>query len=262
MDKQFHFKKKYGQNFLHNEGIINKIATSITPEENNLVIEVGPGGGALTKELQHHFDNVLAYEIDLDLRDELESSFGNSNVSFIFRDFMLSNIEEDVKEYQASHIYFIANLPYYITTPIVQKLINSSLNVEGIVIMVQKEVADRFSASVSTKEYNSLTVFLNYYYDIKKLFVVSRNNFYPIPNVDSAVVQLSRKKDLPVVKNKDLFFSVVRDSFQYKRKTLKNNLKKYDLKKIEEVLKKHSMDLSIRAEQIPLDIFIEISNEL
>ena len=262
MDKEFNFKKKFGQNFIHNEEIINRIATAITPKHNNLVIEVGPGGGALTKKLKNHFDNVLAYEIDLDLKSTLEKEFHDSNVSFIFDDFMIRNIEEDVSKYSVDHIYFVANLPYYITTPIVQKIINSKLDVESIVIMVQKEVADRFSANVGTKEYNSLTVFLNYYYDIKKLFVVSRNNFYPIPNVDSAVVQLSKKENIQLVKNEDLFFSLVRDSFKYKRKTLKNNLKGYNLDKIEVVLNRYSMDLSIRAEQLPLDVFIEIANNL
>ena len=162
MDKDFKFKKKFGQNFIHNEDIINNIATAIVPKENSLVIEVGPGGGALTKKLKQNFDSVLSYEIDLDLKESLEADFCNSNVSFIFDDFLNRNIEDDLSIYSYDHLYFVANLPYYITTPIIQKIINSSLKVESIVIMVQKEVAERFSAKVGTKEYNSLTVFLNY----------------------------------------------------------------------------------------------------
>jgi len=262
MKKDFQFKKKYGQNFLNNEGIIDKIVSAINIKDISLVVEVGPGDGALTNKLKNSFDNVLAYEIDKDLEEVLINRFAKGNVKFVFDDFLNRNIEKDLEKYSVDHIYFVANLPYYITTPIVLKLIESKIDFENIVIMVQKEVADRFSAAIGTKDYNSLTVFLNYYYDIEKLFVVSRNNFYPVPNVDSAVVKMTLKEKRLDVKDLDLFFKLVRDSFQYKRKTLKNNLKEYDLELIEKVLQKHSMDLSIRAERIPLELFVELANAL
>ena len=128
--------------------------------------------------------------------------------------------------------------------------------------MVQKEVGDRFKAKPKTKEYNSLSVYLNYYFNINKLLDVSRNVFMPKPNVDSIVVEFTRKENNLSLKNEDIFFKLIRDSFTQKRKTLKNNLKGYDLEKVEEVLKKHNYDLSVRAEALPVEIFVEISNNL
>ena len=206
---------------------------------------------------------MLAYEIDTDLKEDLDKIEKEySNVKIIFEDFMKHDIIHDIKEYNVDHIYFVSNLPYYITTPIINKVIELDLNIEDIVVMVQKEVADRFSAKVGTKEYNSLTVFLNYYYDIKKLFNVSRNNFMPVPNVDSAVVMMHLKEDRLILKNRSIFFKLIRDSFQFKRKTLRNNLKGYSLDSILNVLKKYGMDLSVRAEQISLEIFVEMANAI
>ena len=156
----------------------------------------------------------------------------------------------------------VANLPYYITTPIIVKIIEDKIPVDKIVVMVQKEVGNRFKATPNTKEYNSLSIFLNYYFDVKKILDVSRNVFIPKPNVDSIVVMFTKKENKLFLKNEEIFFKLVKDSFKYKRKTLKNNLKNYDLLKIENVLKKYNLDLSTRAEAIPIEIFAEISNEL
>ena len=142
------------------------------------------------------------------------------------------------------------------------KLIDANIDLEKIVIMIQKEVADRFSAKPKNKEYGSITVFLNYYFDIKKEFDVSRNLFTPKPNVDSIVISLSRKNEKYEVKNKEVFFKLVRDSFKFKRKTIRNNLKGYDLEKIEKVLNKYHLDLTVRAEHLPIEVFIDISNNL
>ena len=127
--------------------------------------------------------------------------------------------------------------------------------------MVQKEVGNRFKAKPNTKEYNSLSIFLNYYYNVEKILDVSKNVFIPKPNVDSIVVSFTKKERIKL-KNEELFFKLIRDSFKQKRKTLKNNLKEYDLNKIEQTLKKHNLDLSVRAEALPIEIFIEISNNL
>ena len=142
------------------------------------------------------------------------------------------------------------------------KLINSGLNFGKIVMMVQEEVGERFSATPGKKAYSSITVFLNYYYEIKRLFKVNRSEFIPVPNVDSEVIMLTSREDKIALKNKDLFFEFVRSSFQYKRKNLRNNLKKYDLKKIEEVLVKYGYSLNSRAEEIPVSVFAEIANSL
>ena len=155
----------------------------------------------------------------------------------------------------------VANLPYYITTPIITKFIDEKVDVEKIIVMIQNEVADRFSAVPGTKSYNSLTIFLNYYFNIKKAFVVSRNVFYPRPNVDSAVVVFSKKNKNLEVQNEEFFFKLVKDAFVQKRKTLKNNLKGYDLDKINNTLKKFNKDTSFRAENITIEEFAAISNE-
>ena len=139
-------------------------------------------------------------------------------------------------------------------------MIDANIDLEKIVVMVQKEVADRFCAKPGSRDYGSITVFLNYYFDMKKEFLVSRNCFNPKPNVDSMIISLNHKDSLLPLKDSKLFFDVVRDSFRFKRKTLKNNLKNYDLLAIETVLKKYNFDLNVRSEQLPLEVFVDISN--
>ena len=257
------FKKSLGQNFLKNTDIVKRIVDVSGVDENSLAIEVGPGGAIMTRELASKAKNVLAYEIDTELMDEMDKRLqGFDNVEVIFQDFLKSNIKSDIEEYEYKKLFFVSNVPYYITTPIIMKLVESKLHFNNIVMMVQKEVGDRFCTSPGNKEYGSITVILNYFYDIKKEFFVSKNNFVPVPNVDSVVVSFHEKKNKNIVKDFDLFENIVRDSFQFKRKTLRNNLKKYDLRKIEEVLKKYDFDLSVRAECLDVDIFVEIANSL
>ncbi len=259
----FQFKKSFGQNFLKDHNIVEKIVRSAEILPHSLVIEVGPGAGVLTKELSKAAEQVVAYEIDSRLEAILDDHLaGCTNVDVIYDDFLNRDLKEDLSNYQYDHLYVVSNLPYYITTPIITKLIEEEIEVSKIVVMVQKEVGDRFTASVGSREYNSLTVFLNYYFDVEKLFVVSRNNFIPKPNVDSIVVAFTKKEQHLFIKNKEQFFRLIRDSFKYKRKTLKNNLKNYDLDKIEEVLKTYHWTLSVRAEQLSLEVFVAISNAL
>ena len=175
---------------------------------------------------------------------------------------MKANVVEDIKKYDYQSLYVVANLPYYITTPIIIKIIEDNINVDKIVVMVQKEVGDRFKAKPGTKDYGSLTVFLNYYFDVTKIMDVSKHVFVPKPNVDSIVVEFRKKEKLLYLKDENLFFKLIRDSFKQKRKTLKNNLEGYNLEKINEVLNKHNLNLQVRAEQLSLDIFVEIVNNL
>ena len=156
----------------------------------------------------------------------------------------------------------MANLPYYITTPIISKIIEDKIPAREIIIMIQKEVADRLCASVGTKEYGQLTVFLNYFYDIKKVTNVSKNSFVPKPKVDSAVIKMVKKDKLEYVKDLDFFSKIVKDSFRFKRKTIKNNLCNYDMEKIEKILEKYNFDVNTRSENIPYYVFVEIANEL
>ncbi len=257
------FKKKFGQNFLKDINIVKKIVRCAEIESDSLVIEVGPGGAIMTRELASVADNVMAYEIDTELQDELNKRLdGVNNVDIIFQDFLMSNLAEDVKNYKYKHLYFVSNVPYYITTPILMKLIESGLPFEKIVMMVQKEVGDRFSTSCGNKEYGSITVLLNYYYNVKKEFFVSRKQFVPEPNVDSVIVSFSEKNEKLPLNDFKFFEKLVRDSFQYKRKNLRNNLKNYDLNLIADVLSKYELDLTVRAEALPVEIFVDIANEL
>ena len=255
------FKKKYGQNFLNDKNILNKIANVANTNPNDLIIEIGPGSGALTEELIKK-SQVLAYEIDNDLEELLRNKFTNANLELIMDDFLKRNVKKDLESKKYEDLYIIANLPYYITTPIINKIIDDKLNVKKMVLMVQKEVGERFTAEVGTKDYSSISVFLNYYFEVKKEFVVSRNSFYPRPNVDSIIISFTRKEKDKRIKNEELFFKLIRDSFVQKRKTLKNNLKNYDFSKVEEVLLKNNFKLDVRAENIPYEVFIDISNNL
>lgn len=259
---EFNFKKKYGQNFLVDKNIVNKIVSDIEVKPSSLVIEIGCGDGRLTKVLCEKFDKVIGYEIDLEVKDRLFDNLKDySNYEIIFDDFMKRDIITDIDS-SYENLYIIANLPYYITTPIIEKITESNLDIELMRFMVQKEVGDRFCAKVGTKEYSSLTVFLDYNYVVKKNFIVSRNSFYPRPNVDSLIVSFYKKDEKYFVKDLDLFYKLVRDSFRFKRKTLKNNLKGYDLEVIRKVLEGYELDLSVRAENINTEIFCEISNYL
>ena len=257
------FKKKYGQNFLKNISVVERIVNVSEIGDNDLVIEVGPGGAIMTRELSKRAGNVLAYEIDEDLKEELSKRLnGCSNVDVLFKDFLDADLVSDVKNYSYDKLFFVSNVPYYITTPILMKIIESNLSFSKIVMMVQKEVGDRFSTKPGSKEYGSITVLLNYFFDVKKEFLVSRNQFIPVPNVDSVIVSFTEKSNKKYLKDFLFFQKIVRDSFQYKRKTIKNNLRSYDLKIVSDVLSKYGYDLSVRAENLQLDVFVDLANEL
>ncbi len=260
-ENHFNFKKKYGQNFIVDKNIIHSIIVKSEIDDETLVIEIGPGAGSLTSELGKYAKNVIAYEIDETLKPILEKNI-TSNTEVIFEDFLKRDIAEDIKKYNYKKLYVIANLPYYITTPIIIKLIDTKIDFDKIVVMVQKEVGDRFKAKPKTKEYNSLSVFLSYYFNITKILDVSRNVFMPKPNVDSIVVCFTKKVDKLKVNNEELFFKLIKDSFKQKRKNLRNNLKGYDLENISKTLSKYKLDLTVRAEALPLEIFVDIANNL
>ena len=232
-------------------------------DEDTLVLEIGVGAAYLTYYVSKKAKNVIGYEIDDSLKDIINDQLKDrDNVEIIFNDFLKSDVKSKLKEYNYKKLYVVANLPYYITTPIITKIIDDKLGVDKIVIMVQKEVGDRFNAKPSSKEYNSLTIFLNYYFNIKKLMDVSRKCFYPEPNVDSAVIEFRAKEPEYNVKNEELFFKLVRDSFKFKRKNLRNNLKGYDLDKVEKALNMLNKDLTVRAESLTIEEFAFISNNI
>ena len=256
---KFEYKKNLGQNFLKDQNIINKIVDSINPTKDDLIIEIGPGAGSLTKKLVNKKCDVLCFEIDERLKKYLDE-INSNNLKVEYKDFL----KVDLKEYdfgKYNNLYYVGNLPYYITTAIINKIVEES-NPYEITIMIQKEVALRFLAKPNSKEYSSISIFLQYNFDIEKVCLVSKNCFEPIPKVDSMVIKLKRKKDKIKANDENKFYKLIKDSFRQKRKNLRNNLNTYDLNKIENILNKYNKDLTFRAEQITIEEFIDISNNI
>lgn len=253
-------KKSLGQNFLQDENILKNIANSITTKTNDLIIEIGPGKGALTKYLKEKNSFLICYEIDERMKEILKKLEDNKT-KIIFNDFLQADIINDSQEFTYENIYIIANIPYYITTPIIKKVIKQE-KLKSMTLLIQKEVAERLTAKPGSKSYGSLTVYLNYYFNINYLFNVSKYAFNPIPKVESAVVNFERIKNKISVKNEKLFFKLINDSFKMKRKTLKNNLKEYNWTKIKTILEKRNLNESVRAEELSIEIFVEIANAL
>ncbi|NLL02003.1 MAG: ribosomal RNA small subunit methyltransferase A [Mollicutes bacterium] len=257
---KFNFKKKYGQNFLIDKNVLSKIIENIKADKDDLIIEIGMGSGNLTKELVKFGCPVLGYEIDLDTKKYLDE-IKSSNLEIIYEDFLNRNIKKDIEKFQYQKIYIVGNLPYYITTPIIEKITKENLNPKEILIMVQKEVAERFSAIPKTKNYGYITVYLNYYYQVTKLFNVSRNSFIPAPKVESSVIKFIAHNKYKI-SDETKFIKLISDAFKQKRKTLLNNLYNYDKEIIEAILVKHNYSNLVRAEELPIEIFLEITNAL
>lgn len=253
-------KKSLGQNFLQDETILANIANSISTNPSDLIIEIGPGKGALTKYLSQKNSYLICYEIDTRLETILKQ-FQNSKTTILFQDFLTSNITKNIEIFPYENIYIIANIPYYITTPIIKKALTIP-KLTSMTLLVQKEVANRFCAKPGSKDYGSLTVYLNYYFNISFLFNVKNTAFNPIPKVQSAVVNFTKKEQNPYLKNEEIFFKLINDSFKMKRKTLKNNLQNYNWPKIKEILLQNNLNEQVRAEEIPIEVFIEIANNI
>ena len=243
--EKFKFKKNLGQNFLQDEKVLQKIVSSIECSKDDCIIEIGPGHGALTKYLVKFNCPVIAFEIDKEVKPVLDK-INADNLRIVYEDFMKVNVKEYLPD-NYKNLYIIANIPYYITTPILEKIIAENLNEKACTLMVQKEVADRFSAKPGSKDYGSISVYLE----------VPRKAFYPVPNVDSAIIKLDRKEKRDLA-DEDKFFKFVKSAFQFKRKNLRNNLKNYDLEKINSVLVKYNHNLQNRAEEISLKEFLDI----
>ncbi len=257
----FKHKHSLGQNFLKDKKVLTNIIDSVDVQEDDLIIEIGPGQGALTRYLKLFHANLICFEIDIRVKKYLDN-FVDDKTKIIYQDFMKVDLDKVLKDIKYNKLYVISNLPYYITTPIIEKVSNANIDVEAMVLMVQNEVALRLSAKPGTKDYGAITVLLNYLYDVERLFFVSKYAFDPVPKVDSAVIKLSKKKNKLVVEKYDLFVKLVRDSFRMKRKNIRNNLKMYNLDVIKSVLSDYNLDLSVRAEEIPLECYVDIVNEL
>jgi len=253
-------KKGFGQNFIIEPEIVRHIAEFSGIDETTTAVEIGPGIGALTEQLAKKAKQVLCYEIDLKLQDVLKDTLAEyDNVKIIFEDVLKRNIKEDLKEIGAEKTAICANLPYYVTTPILFHLIESETDFESITVMVQKEMADRFNARVNTKEYNGLSVLLQYLYDIKIVMKVPKTVFIPKPQVDSIVIRFVPKKNYPI-KDLNRFNEFVKGCFTQRRKTLYNNLKKFfiDKEKAIQVLNACNIDENRRAESLSVDDFVKL----
>lgn len=267
---EFAFKKSLGQNFIIDVNILENIIKHAGVDPSIGVIEIGPGIGALTEQLAIHADKVVAFEIDGRLLPILEDTLqAYSNIEIIHEDILKADvkkvIEEQFAENQAIHI--VANLPYYITTPILMKLLRDRLPVENITVMIQKEVAERMAAKPSSKSYGSLTIAVQYYTDAKIVMAVPKTVFTPRPNVDSSILKLElRDEPLVHVKNEDFFFTVVRASFAQRRKTLRNNLSSYfkDMDKavLQDVFEQTGINGSRRGESLHIEEFAQLADAL
>lgn len=253
-------KKKYGQNFLIDDNILKTISESL--EKTPYVIEIGPGLGSLTEYLLKNYDKVLAYEIDQDMINILKQNF-NENLIIKEQDFLKANIDQDIYDiFKTDNINLIANLPYYITTPIIIKILEESKAIKQMTIMVQKEVGERLLGHTKTKEYNSLSVLIQTYMKVSKVINVSRNAFYPSPNVDSVVIKLQRKEKVEYdIYNEALFKKINRLLFSQRRKTIVNNLKTiYNKDKILLMLNNLDIKETQRSEELSIKQIIDIAN--
>ncbi len=253
------FKKKFGQNFLKDKNLLDAIVRDAGVKEQDEVLEIGAGAGALTVSLSKYAKRVVSYEIDRELEDTL-NSLQLKNVEFVFTDALKTNIE-DIESHFEGRYKLVANLPYYITTPLIFKFLEESERLTSMTIMVQKEVAQRIVSSEGGKDYGVLSVMLAFYGQAEIMREVNRNMFYPVPNVDSAVVRINIDKNKFSDIDKAKFSKFIKAAFAMRRKTLLNNLSRdYDKKILQEKLTQDT--LRKRAEQFSIDEFVELYKKL
>ena len=268
----FTFKKSFGQNFLTDTNILQKIVDTAEIDKKVNVIEIGPGIGALTEFLAENAAEVMAFEIDDRLVPILADTLRDfDNVTVVNQDILKVDLAQYIAEFKNPDlpIKVVANLPYYITTPILMHLIESGIPFSEFVVMMQKEVADRISAQPNTKAYGSLSIAVQYYMTAKVAFIVPRTVFVPAPNVDSAILKMVRR-DQPAVAVQDekFFFKVSKASFVHRRKTLWNNLTSYfgkseEIKaKLKRALEVIDLAPNVRGESLDLETFARLSDAL
>lgn len=258
----FRFNKRYGQNFLTDENLLNSIVDKSGAGTDDFVLEIGAGAGTLTRVIASKTKKVFAYEIDKNLQPVLKDTLqGIDNVEVVFGDVMKIPTE-DIEANIGGNYYIIANLPYYITTPIIMKFFEQAKFCKGITVMVQKEVAERLCAQPNTPEYGSITPAIQAFADSQIILNVNRRLFYPSPNVDSAVVKITFVGNRYDIEDRELFNKVVRTAFLSRRKTLVNNLiQGFSLKRdqAEQVLRQLNIDINCRGESLSSQDFAKIS---
>ncbi len=260
----FSFTKSLGQNFLINPTVCPKIAEMGGAAKGVGAIEIGTGIGVLTRELASRCDKVVAIEIDTGLKPILDETLEEfDNVEVIFADVMETDLAKLIGEkFGGMDVIVCANLPYYITSPVIMKLLEEKLPIKAITVMVQLEAADRICAAVGSRECGAITASINYYAKPKKLFRVNRGSFMPSPNVDSAVISLERYENPPYkVDNEELFFEVIRQAFSQRRKQLANPVSAYfRLPKavLTEQMEKRGISPTARAEELAMDKLVSL----
>lgn len=262
----FHFSKRYGQNFLTDGNIIEKILEGSDIQEGDYILEIGPGIGTMTQYLCERSAHVLAVEIDPKLIPILNDTLRDySNKTILNEDVLRINLKEELKKISDKPFKVIANLPYYITSEIIMNLLEKDLPIESITVMVQKEVAERMIAPPGKKDYGALSVAVQFYSKPEIVTIVPKTVFMPQPKVESAVINLKILDEPPVETQKEAFFKVVKASFSMRRKTLLNCLSnglKMDRQKVIEVLEKCNIDGKRRGETLSLEEFAKIANEI
>lgn len=253
----FEYKKKFGQNFLSDEGLLEEIVSKAGVEKSDVVLEIGAGKGALTEVLSRHAGKVVSFEIDKELHEFLTVKFFNTNVHMEFEDIMKLD-DEAVNSLLGGKFKLVANLPYYITSPIITRFLHNK-NLKSLTVMVQEEVADRIVAHPKTKDYGVLTLICQIFGNPQKLIRVGREKFTPMPNVDSAVVRIDRY-DTPRVENFDRFIEFVKTAFSMRRKKLSTNLQceKVTKEQIEGKLIQMGLGENARAEELDQAQFVEL----
>ena len=262
------FQKKFGQNFLVDKNILGKIVDAAQITEKDCVLEIGPGIGTMTQYLAEQAGNVIAVEIDKNLIPVLQDTLSSyNNVTILNQDILKVDINHIIEKYNNGNpIKVVANLPYYITTPIIMALFESHVALKSITIMIQKEVADRIQAQAGTKDYGALSLAVQYYAKPEVIVKVPAACFMPRPNVDSSVIRLTRYETQPVkAQDENYLFTVIRASFNQRRKTLVNGLSNagsvgVSKEKIAEVLTQMELPLTVRGETLTLEQFTELSN--
>ncbi len=266
----FNFKKKFGQNFLTDQNILTKITQTAELSKEVNVIEIGPGIGSLTQYLLEEAAEVMAFEIDKSLIPILEETMAPyDNFTLVSADILKVDLLSEIQKFKNPNlpIKVVANLPYYITTPILMHLIESKIPFSEFVVMMQKEVADRIAASPKTKAYGSLSIAVQYYMEASVAFIVPRTVFIPAPNVDSAILKMVRREaPLVEVEDEEWFFKTMHSSFVHRRKTLMNNLQaafgKESKPEIEKLLAQAEISPTIRGEALSIEEFAKLADAL
>ncbi len=260
----FKFSKSLGQNFLVDDSVPRDIVLGAEVDENDLVIEIGPGVGTLTAQLLNKAKKVVAIELDNDLIPILTQEIGdNPKFTLIHKDALKVDFNEVIGEEKS--VKLVANLPYYVTTPIIVKLLKENYNFKSLTIMIQKEVAERMNAEPGNKEYGSLSLLVQYYCNTRIVRRVPPQCFIPRPKVDSIVIRLDRLEEPKVkVENEKLFFEIIRSSFNMRRKTLWNGVKNIGLSKenLELAFKEADIDPKRRGETLTIDEFATLSDKI